>query len=269
MEINDIRSNRRILIIGGNEQGAHAALSSHETIFAKNLESALKPISVSRPDIVILFSKSKSEDIEEHVMTWLIEGFRGKFLLFDPGNRVRDSEILLESQVIDEYLSGPVSPSRFVSIIKSQLTQDIRFAAPRAMTTFDLFRNLFDRSLNAVFFFNQELDRCIAANLRAEQITGHSLYELRQLGLKDLCAEHEFAPTLRAIRRAGHHYYDVRAGSVLRDMHQRPIQVAMSCGTFNFGRKVFVKLEAQTTVEVPTSAAVEEKKSSKRQSAPA
>jgi hypothetical protein len=245
MEAMELKSNRRILIVAGADHGGNSALNTHEVLHAKSLEAALEPIAVSRPDLVIYFTKGKNDELEEHVMTWLIEGFRGKFLLFDPSNRVKESQILVDSQVVDEYLCGPISPSRFVSIIKSQLTQDSRFAAPRAMTTFDLFRNLFDRSLNAVFFFNQDLNRCIAANLRAEQLTGRSLGELRRMGLQDLCIEQDFASTLRAIRRAGHHYYDVRSTATLKDQRHRPIKVAISCGAFNFGRKVFVKLEAQ------------------------
>ncbi len=239
------KSNRRILIVAGPRNIAESSLAPHEILYAKHLESALEVISASRPDLVIYFTKGKNDSLEEHVMTWLIEGFRGKFLLFDPSNRVKDFNTLLQSQVVDEYLSGPVGPTRFISIIKSQLTQDIRFAAPRAMTTFDLFRNLFDRGLNAIFFFNEDLSRCVAANLRAEQITGHTLYELRRLGLRDLCTDQEFDPTLRTIRRAGRHYYDAKGTTSLRDRRQRPMRVAFSCGVFNFGRRSFVKVEVQ------------------------
>lgn len=243
------KSNRRILIISGPKELEGSALAPHEVLFTKSLDSSLEVIGTSRPDLVIYFTKGKTDDLEEHVMTWLIEGFRGKFLLFDPLNRVNDFHILMESQVVDEYLSGPVSPSRFASIIKSQLSHDIRFASPRAMTTFDLFRNLFDRGLNAIFFFDQDLNRCIAANLCAEQITGYSLFELRHLGLRDLCLESEYQTTLGVIRRASRHYYDARGTASLKNRKQRPMEISFSCGVFNFGRKSFVKLEVQSVAD--------------------
>src|SRR5262249_14016549 len=148
----EVKSNKRIVVVAEAEPVTGSALDSHEVRFEKNLESALDAIVLSRPDLVLYFTKGKNDGLEEHVMTWLIEGFRGKFLLFDPGNKVKDHEALVESQVVDEYHSGPISPARFSSIVKNQLVQGIRFASPRAMTTFDLFRNLFERSLNAVFF---------------------------------------------------------------------------------------------------------------------
>ncbi len=250
------RSNRRILIIAGPKEVVESALAPHEVLHSRGLDSAVDQISISRPDLVIYFVKGKHEDLEEHVMTWLIEGFRGKFLLFDPANRVQDYQTLVESQVVDEYLSGPVSPSRFISIIKSQLTKDIRFASPRAMTTFDLFRNLFDRGLNAIFFFSESFDRCVAANLQAEKITGHTLYELRHLGLNRLIAPEQFNQTLRTIRRAGRHYYDAKGSTVVMNTHGQKTKASFSCGVFNFGRKSFVKVEVQDQASLPLGVAL-------------
>lgn len=239
------QSNRKILMVGGPKHGNHLGMDIHEIHSSKNLESSLEKISEIRPDLVIYFTKDKAEDIEEHVMTWLIEGFRGKFVIFDPKNRIKDSEVLMESQVIDEYYSGPVSPTRFNSIVKSQMSQDLRFANPRAMTTFDLFRNLFDRGLNAIFFFAQELEKCVAANLKAEKITGHTLFELRHLGLADLLHKDHLEPTIRLIRRAGRQYYDVKGMTVIKNRLNQNRIMSYSCGVFNFGRKSFVKFEVQ------------------------
>jgi GGDEF domain-containing protein len=254
------KSNRRILIIGGPKSDVDNSLYPHEILRSKNLETSLEILSNSRPDLVVYFSQGKDDSLEEHVMTWLIEGFRGKFILFDPNNRVGDFEILLESQVVDEYFSGPVSPARFVSIIKSQLTRDVRFASPRAMTTFDLFRNLFDRGLNAIFFLGEDLEKCVTANLRAEQMTGRTLYELRQIGLHDLIFPDQFDRTLKIIRRANRHYYDARGTTVLRDRLDRRREVAFSCGVFKFGRKNFVKVEIQDLPEAAVKTAAPREK---------
>lgn len=239
------KSNRRLLIVAGPKPISKEKLAPHEGESAKSLEAAFHCISTSRPDLVIYFAKGKDDHLEEHVLTWLIEGFRGKFLLFDPFNRVKDSETLLRSQVIDDYFSGPIGSERFLTIVKNRLAQDSHFAPPRAMTTFDLFRNLFERGLNAIFFFDEELNRCVAANLRAEQITGKNLGELRGSSLKDLCTEKEFDTTLRTIRRAGRHYYDSRGVTSLKGPEGRSLRVSFSCGIFNFGRKNFVKVEVQ------------------------
>jgi PAS domain-containing protein len=212
---------------------------------ASDLEGAFEIFTKARPDLVIYFAHRSEDHLEEHVLTWLLEGFRGKFIVFDPANRVKDSDVLVERQVVDEYLCGPVSPIRFISLIKSNLTRDVRFASPRAMTTFDLFRNLFDRCLNAIFFFDEELNRCVAANLRAERMTGYTLSELRQRGLKDLCAPERFELTYRTIRRANRQYYDSKGHTLLLDRSQRKKEAAFSCGIFNFGRRNFVKMEFQ------------------------
>lgn len=259
------RSNRRILIIGGPRTEVDASLYPHETLRSKNLDGSLEIISNTRPDLVVYFSQGKEDHLEERVMTWLIEGFRGRFLLFDPSNRIKDFEVLLESQVVDEYFSGPVSPARFLSIIKSQLTRDVRFASPRAMTTFDLFRNLFDRGLNSIFFFGEDFERCVAANLKAEQMTGRTLYELRQIGLHDLIFPDQFDRTLRIIRRAGRQYYDSRGITVLRDRLDRRREVAFSCGVFKFGRKNFVKIEIQDLPEVSARGAPPAKEGEKEE----
>jgi GGDEF domain-containing protein len=117
------------------------------------------------------------------------------------------------------------------------------------MTTFDLFRNLFDRGLNAIFFLGEDLEQCVAANLRAEQMTGRTLYELQQIGLHDLVYPDQFDRTLKIIRRANRHYYDAKGITVLRDRLDRRREVAFSCGVFNFGRKSFVKIEIQDIAE--------------------
>jgi len=247
------KSNRRVLIIGGPKSLSHESLAPHETIYAKTLDSALGVITSSRPDLVVYFAKGKDDALEEYVLTWLIEGFRGKFLLFDPLNKVQDSQTLLQSQVIDDYFSGPIGSARFVTIIKNRLAQDSHFAPPRAMTTFDLFRNLFERGLNAIFFFDEELDRCVAANIRAEQLTGHSLRELRHLSLQDLCAKAQYPETLRVIRRAGRHYYDSMGMTALKGPDGLSLSVSFSCGVFNFGRKNFVKVEVQKAVVEPAT----------------
>lgn len=240
------KSNRRVLIIAGPKPISAESLAPHEGLAAKNLNAAFHHISSSRPDLVIYFAKGKDDNLEEHVLTWLIEGFHGKFLLFDTMNRVKDSAVLLQSQVIDDYFSGPVGSERFLTIIKNRLSHESHFAPPRAMTTFDLFRNLFERGLDAIFFFNEELTHCVAANIRAEQVTGLSLDELRHSSLRDLCVEGEYEDTLRTIRRAGRHYYDSRGTTVLKGAGGRQIQAAFSCGVFGFGRKNFVKLEVQS-----------------------
>lgn len=239
------KSNRRVLIVAGPKSLSKDSLAPHEALFAKNLETSLKLIAEARPGLVVYFAKNRDDALEDHVLTWLIEGFHGKFLLFDSFNRVRDFSILVQSQVVDDYYCGPVSLSRFVSIVRNRLAHDGSFATPRAMTTFDLFRNLFERGLNAIFFFDQDLNRCVAANLRAEQITGKSLAELRRSNLRELCTEDGYDATLRIIRRAGHSYYDSRGIMSLKDARNQPLKVSFSCGVFKFGRRNFIKVEVQ------------------------
>lgn len=240
------KSNRRVLIIAGPKPISSESLAPHEGLAAKNLSDAFTHISSSRPDLVIYFAKGRDDCLEEHVLTWLIEGFHGKFLLFDTANRVKDSAVLLQSQVIDDYFSGPVGSERFLTIIKNKLSHDSHFAPPRAMTTFDLFRNLFERGLDAIFFFDEDLKRCVAANIQAEQVTGLSLDELRRSSLQDLCVAGEYENTLRTIRRAGRHYYDSRGTTVLKGAGGQHLEATFSVGIFGFGRKNFVKLEIQS-----------------------
>ncbi|MFO1464789.1 MAG: hypothetical protein U1F66_13560 [bacterium] len=249
-----IRSNHRILFIGGGKEFDLTDIHPHEVSHAKTLDSAYEAVSRFRPDLVFYFVKGRHEKLEEQIMTWLIGGFRGKFILLDLFNRVQDIKTLLQSQVVDEYFSGPISPARLNSILKSQLIHDTRFASPRAMTTFDLFRNLFDRGLNAIFIFSQELDACVAANLRAEQITGHTLHQLRTMGLQELCAPAGFEETLQVIRRAGRHYYDARGKIFLKGPAREAKQSEFSCSVFNFGRRYFVKIEVQITGNASTEA---------------
>lgn len=240
---------RTVLMIGGPLKTRHFKLDLHEVVHTRDLASSIDAISDLRPDLVLYFVKGGQIDLEEHVMTWLIEGFRGRFIVLDTSNRIKDYEILLDSQVVDEYYSGPISPSRFKSIVQSQLTHDLRFASPRAMTTFDLFRNLFDRGLNAIFFFTSDLKKCVAANIRAEQMTGYTLYELRHMGLEDLVHSEHLELTRRTIRRATRQYYDARSIIVLTDRLGRSHVFSFSCGVFGFGRKSFVKIEIQGQTE--------------------
>jgi hypothetical protein len=245
------KSNRRILTIAESKPNLAPALNVHEIRHAKKLEEATAIIHDWRPDLIVYFIKDRGDDLEEHVLDWLIAGFRGRILLFDPMNRVKDEEALVRSQVIDEYHEGPVGQARFLAILKSHLSHDPRFASPRAMTTFDLFRNLFDRCLNAIFLFNENLSRCVTANLQAERMTGKSLEALRRVGLKQLCGEaafqSQFLPTLRKAARS---YYDVKGLARFNDEEGESKAVTFSCGIFDFGRKKFVKVEVQPCTEV-------------------
>lgn len=258
------KSNRRILIVAETLPNLQSPLSIHEILHAKRLEEATEIMRNTRPDLVVYFIKDRGDDLEEHILNWLIAGFRGKILLFDPQARVKDSEALIHSQVIDEYHDGPLSQARFFTILKSHLSHDLRFASPRAMTTFDLFRNLFDRCLNAIFLFNEGLSRCVTANLQAERITGKSLEALRRLGLKQLCNEvdyeNQFLPTLRKAARS---YYDVKGLARFRK-DEELTSVTFSCGIFDFGRKKFVKVEIQ---ECPEAKKEEKSRKTKRRPA--
>src|SRR5579885_99462 len=129
------RSYRTILIVGGQKLEVGKALSPHRILMARGLEASFESVRDERPDLIVYFDHGRDDRLEEHVMTWLIEGFRGKIIVLDPDNRLKDAESLLEGQVIDDHLSGPVSPNRFVSIIKSQLGGNARSASPRALTT--------------------------------------------------------------------------------------------------------------------------------------
>lgn len=244
------KSNRRILTIAEVKPVLSPTLNLHEINHAKKLEDATAIIHETRPDLIVYFTKDRCDDLEEHVLDWLIAGFRGKILLFDTFNKVKDHEALLQGQVIDEYHDGPVGQARFLAILKSHLSHDLRFASPRAMTTFDLFRNLFDRCLNAIFFFNESLNRCVTANLQAERMTGKSLEALRQRGLKQLSGEtpfqEQFLPTLRKAARS---YYDVKGSAHFNDEEGESRPVTFSCGIFDFGRKKFVKVEIQWAPE--------------------
>ena len=244
------KSNRRILTIAEAPPSLQPPLVFHEMLHVKRLGAASEIIRQSRPDLVVYFIKDKGDDLEEHVLTWLIAGFRGKILLFDTQNRVKESQALVQGQVIDEYHDGPIGQSRFLTILKSHLAHDLRFASPRAMTTFDLFRNLFDRCLNAIFLFNEGMNRCVTANLQAEKLTRHSLETLRKLGLKQLFGdgdfEREFLPTLRKAARS---YYDAKGRARFRNEEGELRPVAFSCGVFDFGRKKFVKVEVQEAAQ--------------------
>ena len=245
------KSNRRILCIAESPPVLQPPLSMHEVLHVKRLERAGEIMHQNRPDLVIYFIKDKGDDLEEHVLNWLIAGFRGKILLFDPQNRVKDSEALIHGQVIDEYHDGPIGQARFHTILKSHLAHDLRFASPRAMTTFDLFRNLFDRCLNAIFLFNEILNRCVTANLQAERMTGKSLEALRRMSLKQLCSEADYENQfLPVLRKAARSYYDVKGLTRFKNEEGEFKPVTFSCGIFDFGRKKFVKVEVQPGAEL-------------------
>lgn len=236
---------RKILIAGGQKLDLGKELTPHEVLFARNLESSFELVREQRPDLIMYFTHSRDDRLEEHVMTWLIEGFRGKIVVLDPSNRTMDPEVLMEGQVIDDYVSGPVSLTRFVSLIKSHLSLSGR-SSPHSLTTFDLFRNLFERGINAIFFFSEDLERCLAANMAAEQLTGHSLYELRKSGLGSVCGPDFLEETTRVIRRAARHYYDMKGNTAISRKEGGEIESAFSCSWMNFGRSRIVKLEVQT-----------------------
>ena len=237
---------RSILIIGGHKLEVDKELSPHRVLTARGLEFSLEVVRSERPDLILYFDHGRDDRLEEHVMTWLIEGFRGKIVVLDPSNRIKAAEVLLEGQVIDDHLSGPVSLNRFVSIIKSHLGHSGRSSSPRALTTFDLFRNLYERGINAIFFLSEDLERCLAANLAAEQVTGRTLYELRHVGLKDICDPAHYEETESVIRRAARRYYDMRGQTAVCNRGGGTTEAAFSCSWMNFGRRRFVKLEVQT-----------------------
>lgn len=238
-------AHHRILIVHPPQALSQLELRPHELFFSPDLESADGTVSEERPDIVVCFADQDASDLENHVMTWLIEGFRGSVIVFDPRGQIEDYDQILQGQVIDDYVAGPVSAERFMAILRSKLLKSTSFAPPRAMTTFDLFRNLFDRGLSAIFFFSQELEHCVAANLRAEELTGYSFAELKRMKLQDLCHPDEFDKTLQSIRRAKHRYYDVTGFVDIVDRTGQRRNTEFSCGYFNFGRKSFVKIEIQ------------------------
>lgn len=235
----------RLLIAHAPTSISQVDLSSHDVRLVPDLDAADEAVSSGRPDMVVLFADEGSAEIEHHVMTWLVEGFKGKLILFDPHETIADHAELVGGQVVDDFYAGPISVHRFATILQSKMLQGTRFAAPRAMTTYDLFRNLFDRGLSAIFFFTENLDRCVAANLKAEDLTGRSFAELKRMGLERLCDAEGWERTLRAIRRAKHRYFDSKGVFEIVDKAGGRKRSEFSCGYFPFGRRQFVKIEVQ------------------------
>lgn len=238
-------SHHRFLVINPPKNFSHLDLRPHEVRSTLDLDSADLHISEERPDIVVFFPGEESLNLENHVMTWLIEGFKGKFVVFDPFGYIQDYEELMHGKVIDDYIAGPVSVQRLETILKTKLIHDSPFATSRATTTFDLFRNLFDRGLSATFFFSEDLEHCVAANLKAEEVTGRTFAELKKLHLRNLCDPEEFEEILRLIRRAKNRYYDLKGNMKIVDRSGTEKSTEFSCGFFKFGRRHFVKLEIQ------------------------
>ncbi|MDL1870765.1 hypothetical protein FBR05_01010 [Deltaproteobacteria bacterium PRO3] len=235
----------RILIVHPPVSISQVDLSSHDIHLVPDLDAADEAVSSGRPNMVVLFADDRTAELENHVMTWLVEGFKGKLILFDPHETIGDHGELVSGQVVDDYFAGPVSVHRFATILQSKVLQGTRFAAPRAMTTYDLFRNLFDRGLSAIFFFTEALDRCVAANLKAEDLTGRSFAELKRMGLEGLCDAEGWERALRAIRRAKHRYFDSTGVFEIVDQAGDRKRSEFSCGYFPFGRRQFVKIEVQ------------------------
>ena len=238
-------THHRFLVVNPPKNFSQLDLRPHEVRSTPDLDSADLFVSEERPDIVVFFPGEESLNLENHVMTWLIEGFKGKFVVFDPFGYIQEYEELMHGKVIDDYIAGPVSVSRLETILKTKLVHDSPFATSRATMTFDLFRNLFDRGLSATFFFSEDLEHCVAANLKAEEVTGRSFAELKKLYLRDLCDPQEFEETLRLIRRAKHRYYDLKGNMKVLDREGIAKNTEFSCGYFKFGRRYFVKIEIQ------------------------
>jgi|GEM_PF-3199300 len=238
---------QRVLIVGGHKIDVQKELSHCIVGQARRLEEVMDLIrGEQRTDLIIYFSHGPEERLEEQVMAWLIEGFRGKIVVLDTANRIRDADALIEGQVIDDYVSGPVSIHRFISIIKNHLGHARQMQSSRALTTFDLFRNLFERGINAIFFFSEDLMRCLAANLPAEQVTGRNLEDLRGMGLSAICEKDQLEGTTQVIRRASRHYYDLKGNTALVSKVGRRIEAVFSCSWMSFGRSKIVKMEVQT-----------------------
>lgn len=237
---------QRILIVHPPPAVSQIHFQSQEIILSESLDVADEAVSTERPDMVVLFADHGSGELEDHVMTWLVEGFKGKLLLFDPQQQITDYSELLSGQVVDDFIAGPLSIQRFTTILQSKMMQGTRFAAPRAMTTYELFRNLFERGLSAIFFFTESLDRCVAANLKAEDLTGCSFANLKRTKLQDLCAPQDWDNTLRTIRRAKHRYFDAKGRMEILEKTGLRKPSEFSCCYFQFGRRHFVKIEVQT-----------------------
>lgn len=251
------RTSRKILILGGPALDLTKELHPHKMLRTPTLEGSFEMLEENRPDVIVHFVHKADEPLEETILAWMIGGFRGNLVVFDPQNRLKDSHSLTSGHLIDAYVAGPVSPTRFTAMIKSHLNPVGRGGASRSYAVFDLFRHLFERSMDAIFFFSEDLERCLAANKQAEKLTGRTLFELRRTGLAELCAKGHFAEVEKVVQKARHSYYDAHGQSELKDRLGRPLLAQYNIGTFHFGRRSFIKFEIQSVN--PASAAAESK----------
>jgi PAS domain-containing protein len=238
-------THRKILIIGGPKQDLGKALQPHQILRTRTLETSFDVLSETRPDVIVHFVHGLAEPLEECILTWLIGGFRGNLAVFDPQNKLKDFQSLLDGNLIDAYVPGPVSPDRFASVIKSHMNPATLGGASRTYALFELFRHLFDRAMDAIFFFTDDLQRCVAANRQAEKLTGLTLFELRRSNLAALCGKQGCAEIEKTVKRARHNYYDAYGQSEIKDRLGRPMSANFSVGLFHFGRSSFVKFEIQ------------------------
>lgn len=245
----DLRSYcRSILIVSGTKLSLDSEIQPHRLMHARRLESVIPIVRDEKPDLVVIFLQGRDIQVEEAILTWMIEGFRGRVVLMDTGNRLSegDADILRDGQVVDDIHSGPTTTERFLTILRSHLGQLTRAQSPRSLMTFDLFHSLFERGINAVFFFTQDLKHCLAANMAAEQLTGQNTAELRKIGLEDLCEHSQVETTLQTVRRSSRHYYDMKGFTAIRSKSGRRIDTAFSVSWLSFGRQRFLKMEVQT-----------------------
>lgn len=239
------RNSRKVLIVGGPKFDLGKELFPHAILRTSSLESSFEILSETRPDLIVHFVHKPNEPLEESILTWLIGGFRGNLVVFDPHNKLENFQALLSGNIIDAYVSGPVNPARLVTLVKSHLNPVGRGGISRTYALFDLFRHLFDRGMDAIFFFTEDLKRCVAANRQAERLTGRTLFELRRSSLAELCGKNRFTEVEKTIGRARHSYYDAHGQSELNDRLGRPMRTNFSAGFFPFGRTSFVKFEIQ------------------------
>ncbi|HEX5036610.1 MAG TPA: diguanylate cyclase [bacterium] len=238
-------THRKILIIGGPKQDLGKTLQPHQILRTRTLEASFDILSETRPDVIVHFVHGADEPLEECILTWLIGGFRGNLAVFDPQNKLKDFQSLLDGNLIDAYVPGPVSPDLFASVIKSHMNPATLGGASRSYALFELFRHLFDRAMDAIFFFTDDLKRCVAANRQAEKLTGLTLFELRRSDLAALCGKPGCAEIEKTVKRARHNYYDAHGQSEIKDRLGRPMAANFSVGLFHFGRSSFVKFEIQ------------------------
>lgn len=242
-----LKASRRILIVGGPKVDLGQGLSPHDIIRTANPEESFESVSKRPPDLIVLFIQKKDEPIEEYIISWLLHGFRGRLAVFDPHNALTDARSLLHGHIIDSYVPGPLSPDRFMTIVRSDLSHVARGGTSRTLALFDLFLHLFERGLDAIFFFSEDLTHCVAANLQAERMSGRTLFELRRTSLKALCGLKTFEDVGKSVRRARHSYYDVHGKAQLLDRFGRVFESDYGTGVFRFGRTSLVKFEIHNT----------------------